>query len=198
MSRPSPAGGRPSPTWRQPSGGSPVVAAPVQRSGGAAPPGLPAGTAAPCPSDGPGPGLGPGPRVRPAPSEGKSSVLLSKASSTLQNMPPRFCRGRGLPAPSPAKQAGSASACRPDMPGTPGPRPAVRPPGPLGAPRGPAAAGLSRAELGRAGLGWAALRCPQSAAAPPGRGVGAGGARAAGAAGARLGRDPPCGAIALS
>lgn len=74
------------------------------------------------------------------PSEAKSSVLLSKASSTLQNMPPLFCRGRGLPAPSPAKQAGSDSSRCPDMgsggggaatraaPGAPGAGAGVRPP----------------------------------------------------------------------
>lgn len=98
-------GGRRALTCGQPSGSSPGD------GGAAAGPGSASGSRSGlrrCPPEGV-----PGPE---APNEGKSSVLLSKASSTLQNIPPRFCRGRGLPAPSPAKQAGSAaSSRRPDM-----------------------------------------------------------------------------------
>lgn len=94
-------------TCRQPSDvptSRPAVAAPGERGGG--------GAGLLLPSDGV---AEPRERPQPLPSEGKSNVLLSKASSTLQNIPPRFCRGRGLPAPRPAKQAGSGSALRSAM-----------------------------------------------------------------------------------
>lgn len=129
-------------TCRQPSDIPPAVAAPGERGGGGAGLLLPSDGVAE-PRDRPPP---------PPPSEGKSNVLLSKASSTLQNIPPRFCRGRGLPAPRPAKQAGSGSALRSAMAGTGrhraggAPAAAQRPPPtaaprPLGAP--PAAPGAS-------------------------------------------------------
>lgn len=130
-------------TCRQPSDIPPAVAAPGERGGGGAGLLLPSDGVVE-PRDRPPP--------PPPPSEGKSNVLLSKASSTLQNIPPRFCRGRGLPAPRPAKQAGSGSALRSAMAGTGrhraggAPAAAQRPPPtaaprPLGAP--PAAPGAS-------------------------------------------------------
>lgn len=151
-------------TCRQPSDIPPAVAAPGERGGGGAGLLLPSDGVVE-PRDRPPP--------PPPPSEGKSNVLLSKASSTLQNIPPRFCRGRGLPAPRPAKQAGSGSALRSAMAGTGrhraggAPAAAQRPPPtaaprPLGAP--PAAPGASP----RRPPPRAALRSDGGAAPRPG------------------------------
>lgn len=125
--------------------------------------------------------------------------MLSKASSTLQNIPPRFCRGRGLPAPSPAKQAGRASSRGTDM-GSGGSRgsPHRRPPpgagpGALSSRLAPGSA--TKCTKSGAGPPPPRPRCPRRATAQPGKGTGKAGSaappaphpRPTGAAGPALG-----------